>query len=107
MHLRGLQRNTAWTEDRATLRSDPSAVPGAKTEGQAVHGNMGCPPSLLRDWQQSDKPSRQDAAIRMAGCPQQFANDKSSKFQFPVNQDRFGWRERDVPAERAWTCHGG
>ncbi len=33
---RALQPTLAWAEDRATQRCDPSAVPGAKTEGQAV-----------------------------------------------------------------------
>src|SRR5690606_32597563 len=41
----------------------------------------------LRDWRQSDKPSRHDAAIRLAGCPHPFANAQQLKFQFPLNQD--------------------
>src|SRR5262249_1619521 len=47
----------AWAEDRALLRSNPSAVPGANTEWG---GTM--PPSAIRDWQQSDKPGLGPAA---------------------------------------------
>jgi hypothetical protein len=89
MFAAALQPRTAWAEDRALLRSNPSAVPGAKTEGRAACQNrlpiFLTPP--LRDWRQSDKPSRKDAATRMAGCPQQFANTNRLKFQFTVNQD--------------------
>ena len=57
-----------WTEDRATQRCDPSAVPGAKTRGGA--GLRLAPlPSSLRDWHQSDKPSRQDAATVLQDAP--------------------------------------
>jgi hypothetical protein len=31
-----LQTQLTWAEDRASLRTDPSADPGAKTEGRAV-----------------------------------------------------------------------
>jgi hypothetical protein len=55
-----LQPDSAWAEDRALLRSNPSAVPGAKTDGAA-----GRRPVLPhhRDWHPSDKPSRHDAAV--------------------------------------------
>jgi transposase InsO family protein len=49
-----VQSNVTWPEDRATLGSDPSADPGAKTEGRAV--NTAARSSLLRDWHQSGKP---------------------------------------------------
>jgi len=45
--------HSAWAEDRATVGTDPSADPGAKTEGER--------PALpvaflnLRDWHESDK----------------------------------------------------
>ena len=42
----------AWTEDRALPRSNPSAVPGAKTEWG---GTM--PPSAIRDWHPGAKSS--------------------------------------------------
>ena len=34
---------TAWAEDRATVGIDPSADPGAKTEGRATLGTLGSP----------------------------------------------------------------
>ena len=76
----------AWAEDRALLRSNPSADPGAKTEGRAVCHAAAAQPSTLRDWHQSDKPSRQDAAISPAGCLPRFANARRQEFQFPLNQ---------------------
>ncbi|HUE69299.1 MAG TPA: hypothetical protein VMP01_00260, partial [Pirellulaceae bacterium] len=41
----------------------------------------------LRDWHQSDKPSRQDAAITFAGSAPQLANANRQAFHFPLNQD--------------------
>ena len=41
----------------------------------------------LPHWHQSDKPSRQEAAMRPAGCFSLLANDKRPPFQFTVNQD--------------------
>jgi hypothetical protein len=76
-----------WAEDRATQRCDPSAVPGAKTGAGARHYLALLPFLPLRDWHQSDKPSRQDAATSPAGCPSQLANADRQEFQFPVNQD--------------------
>jgi hypothetical protein len=90
MRATALQPMMAWAEDRALLRSNPSADPGAKTEGPAACPLAGCRPSLnhpLRDWHQSDKPSRQDAATRVAGCPHQLANANQQEFQFTVNRD--------------------
>lgn len=45
--------HSAWTEDRATVGTDPSAEPGAKTEG----GRLALPTAFLRlrDWHESDK----------------------------------------------------
>jgi hypothetical protein len=45
-----LQLLMTWAEDRATVGTDPSADPGAKTEWG---GTM--PPSAIRDWHQSGK----------------------------------------------------
>ena len=83
MRLAALQPDSAWAEDRATQRCDPSAVPGAKTDGAA----RGRPILHHRDWHQSDKPSQQDAAIASAGCPSKLANIDRPTFQFPLNQD--------------------
>jgi hypothetical protein len=47
---------TTWAEDRATVGTDPSADPGAKTEGRADRLPCSARSSLaLRDWHQSDK----------------------------------------------------
>ena len=84
-----LQPKAAWAEDRALLRSNPSADPGAKTGAGARRSPAPLPFYLLRDWHQSDKPSRQDPATLPAGCPSQFANAKRQEFQFPVNQHTY------------------
>src|SRR5581483_8214071 len=49
-----------WAEGRALLRSNPSAVPGAKTEWG---GTM--PPSSIRDWHQGAK----SPGLRPAAAP--------------------------------------
>ena len=49
-----------WAEDRALLRSNPSAVPGANTEWG---GTM--PPSAIRDWHQSDKSLSLPSSVRL------------------------------------------
>jgi hypothetical protein len=85
MRSLALQPDSAWAEDRAMLRSNPSAVPGAKTDGAA--GRRPLLHTTHRDWHQSDKPPRQDAATDPAGCPSQLANADRSEFQFPLNQD--------------------
>ena len=81
-----LQPESAWAEDRALLRSNPSAVPGAKTDGAA--GSRPVLRIIYRDWHQSDKPSRHDAATPSQGRTSQLANASRSTFQFPLNQDR-------------------
>jgi len=82
-----LQRKTAWAEDRATVRTDPSADPGAKTEERAVGTKRVAARLPLRDWRESDKPSRHDAVTLRQDAPFQLANAERSKFQFTVNQD--------------------
>ena len=83
-----LRSEMAWAEDRATQRCDLSADPGAKT-GAGARRCLALLPFdlLLRDWHQSDKPPRQDAATLLAGCPSPLANAERQEFQFPVNQD--------------------
>jgi len=84
-----LQTQLTWAEDRAPVRTDPSADPGAKTEGRAVTHTSAAPPSSpLRDWHQSAKPSRHDAAKSQARRLTQLANNQRSTFHFPVNQDK-------------------
>ena len=89
MFREALQPTMTWAEDRATQRCDPSAVPGAKTEGRAVHriNPWTVQPSFLRDWHQSGKPSQQDAANLSTRCRSSYANRKPVRFQFTVNQD--------------------
>ena len=58
----------AWAEDRATQRCDLSADPGAKTGAGARRFLALLPFHPLRDWHESDKPSRQDAATIVVGC---------------------------------------
>ena len=87
MTAAALQRPVAWAEDRATQRCDPSADPGAKTGAGAGTCPAPLPFPPLRDWHQSGKPSRQDAATFPAGCPTRVTNAKRPEFHFPLNQD--------------------
>jgi len=59
---------TTWAEDRATVGTDPSADPGAKTEGRAeVRLACSARSSLpLRDWHQSEKSLAATAASHRA-----------------------------------------
>jgi hypothetical protein len=82
-----LQSKTAWAEDRATVRTDPSTDPGAKTEARAVGMKCVAARLPLRDWHQSDKPSRHDAVNLRHDAPFQLANAERLEFQFTVNQD--------------------
>ena len=96
-----LQPPVTWAEDRATQRCDPSADPGAKTKGRAGRRAfvVAARLSTLRDWRESDKRSRHDAATRPAGCRPTLANTERQEFQFPLNQHRgrlhvtWCWRE--------------
>ena len=86
-----LQLGMNRAEDRALLRSNPSAAPEAKT-GVGVGPCRSTPlPSplarcLLRDWRQSVKPWRHAAATLSAGCVPPLANANGPIFQFTVNQ---------------------
>ena len=83
----------AWAEDRALLRSTPSADPGAKTGARAERHRSALRSHTdlqqLRDWHRSDKPSRQEAATSGTGrrSPLTYAN--RAQFHFTVNQDRW------------------
>lgn len=81
------QSTLAWAEDTAMQRCNRSADPGAKTEdGIGAHAPI--PPLRfpLRDWQESEKPSRQDAAKSPTGGHFPLTNANPPKFQFPLNQ---------------------
>jgi putative transposase len=65
-----LQQQTTWAEDRATLRSDPSADPGAESEGRAVSSPQRMPPSFpLHSWHQCAKPDWHDAKLTTGKTP--------------------------------------
>ena len=56
----------AWAEDRAPWRHDPSADPGAKTEGGAAR----CRPVFpLRDWHQGGKSTPSDPMCTLPYLP--------------------------------------
>ena len=108
MHTAALQPDSAWVEDRALLRSNPSAVPGAKTDGAA--GSRPVLPTPHRDWHQSDKPSRQDAATVLAGGPSPLVNTDRSTFPLPLNQDsgmnREGLKRLSIKCfAKCFKCH--
>jgi hypothetical protein len=87
-HALALPSLSARAEDTALLRSNRSAVSGAKTEERADgHHAAARPSSPLRDWPQCDKPSRHDAATSLTGGPSPLANAHLPKFQLTVNQD--------------------
>jgi hypothetical protein len=87
-HALALPSISARAEDTALLRSNRSAVSGAKTEERADGSHAAARPSSpLRDWPPCDKPSRHDAAICLTGGPSPLANAHLPKFQFTVNQD--------------------
>ena len=88
MRYAALRCLMTWTEDRALLRSNPSAAPGDETEARTPLFSDGVRSSWLRDRPECVKPSRHDAATRLAGCITPLANDGRTKFQFTVNQDR-------------------
>ena len=82
-----LQPTMTWAEDRATQRCDPSADPGAKTEGRAVFFPKDAAGLPLRDWHPSDKPSPHEAATLRKDATPQVTNAKQPQLQFTVNQD--------------------
>jgi hypothetical protein len=88
MRYAALRCSMTWPEDRALLRSNPSAAPGAETEARAPSFSDGVRTSLLRDRPEGVKPSRHDAATCLAGRASTLANDGRPKFQFTVNQDK-------------------
>jgi hypothetical protein len=64
---RGATMTSTWAENRATVGTDLSADPGAKTEGRAAAES--CRPFCLftlRDWHQSDKSTLRPSS--WSGC---------------------------------------
>jgi len=72
-----LQQPTAWAEDKALLRSNLSADPGAEI---GERGGFNAASLPLRDRHQCDKPSWHDATIATVGCLQHSLtpNEKNS-----------------------------
>ncbi len=107
----------AWAEDRALLRSTPSADPGAKTGAKAgpewpallptPHCNVGKP--RLRDWHECVKPPRHDAAAPCqddgqpsalggsTGLPNGNPSSRIRYFAPPAAARRQGMRSRSEP----------
>jgi hypothetical protein len=92
MQIRLAQSKTTWAEDKALQRCNLSADPGAKTGG-GIEPACSIPPVCqdLRDWPQSEKPSRQEAAKSATGCPFPFTNTNPTQFHFPLDQDTTGY----------------
>ena len=90
--------NFAWAEDRATQRCDPSAGPSAKTGVRAELRRsvplLSCP---LRDWPQSDKPSRHDAATRRTGCPHSTRSGQSQRLTVVLVRSNDAGKARPPP----------
>ena len=89
MHAVALQPDSAWAEDRALLRSNPSADPGAKTEGQAVASRrrltflpFGIGTNALNLRGTTPRLLRQDAFTHHS------LTLTDQEFQFTVNQDK-------------------
>jgi hypothetical protein len=68
------------------VKTDPSADPGAETEGRAVAFQGAARPSL-RDRHSCEKPSRPEAATTAARSRTVFSYAQPARFQFTVNQD--------------------
>ena len=81
------------------MRTDPSAAPGAETEGRADAFNSTARPSL-RDRHLCDKPSRPEAATPAACSRTVFPYALPTRFQFTLNQD-ISSRATMVKTERA------
>ena len=88
MRYAALRSNATWAENRAPVRTDPSADPGAKTEARAASFTGVARSSPLRDWRQCDQRSRHEAAKSPAGRASSLANARRLQFQFTANQDR-------------------
>ena len=81
------ESKTTWAEDKALPRGNLSAVPGAKTGSRIALGRAIRPVRTpFRDWSESEKPSRQDAAKSPTGGLLPFTNANSPQFHFPLNQ---------------------
>ena len=87
MNRMALKRFVTWAEDRAMLKSNPSADLGAKIGDGAANRRPTPFSNPLRDWHQSVKLSRHDVATSSTRCRIQLANPVRTEFQFPLNQN--------------------
>ena len=85
---RAVQCDSTWTEDRAPVRTDPSADPGSRPK-VAVAFQGAARPSL-RDRHLCEKPSRPEAATQAVWSRTVFPYAHPARFQFTVNQDTSG-----------------
>ena len=80
------ESQSTWAEDRAPVRTDPSAVPGV---GVKTGPDRFRPGRFHASHQhEREKPVWQDAGLSPAGCLLTLANADQLEFQFPLNQDR-------------------
>ena len=84
---RAVQCDLTWTEDRAPVRTDPSAAPGAETEGRAGAFNSTARP-FLRDRHLCDKPLRPESATLAAWSRTVLPYALPTQIQFTLNQDK-------------------
>ena len=84
-----LRCQTTWTEDRATQRCDPSAVPGAET-GAEAKPQLRLAPLLHRSGigTKAINLRGMDATKLFAGCASALRNSRGPEFQFTANQYR-------------------
>ncbi len=87
------------------MRTDPSAVPGAETEGRADAFSGTARPSL-RDRHLCDKPSRPEAATPAAWSRTVFPYALPTQFQFTLNQDNQTKAPFQCPNDEAAFSHG-
>jgi hypothetical protein len=103
-----LRKSTAtWAEDTALQRRNRSAAPRAKT-GSGIKPLDLIPPvsNCFRDWHESERPSRQDAAKSPIGC--QFPMADTNPLEFKTSAVRYveSSRNRKTPwpvGSTVWT----
>jgi len=102
---RAVQCDLTWTEDRAPVRTDPSAAPGAETEGRADVLKGTARPSL-RDRHSCDKPLRPEAATAAAWSRTVFPYALPTRFQFRLNQDTCRVAMKNLKQKALECCSG-
>ena len=76
-----------WAEDRATVGTDPSADPGAKT-GDGANLLRPTPFAFpLRDWHHAKNPTKQRSG-HVATHQSELTNNDGTKLHFTLNQNK-------------------